>query len=61
MKKWEYLIVTHRADVHVAESSAGVIAKASLPIKLFEQLGNEGWELVMQANDHAFYFKRPKK
>ena len=49
MQKWEYRVV-----------GWDEIENAARREELFNQLGQEGWELVLVTDDYAYVFKRPK-
>jgi len=48
MQKWEYR-VTERKDIDISKRG-----------ELFNQLGHEGWELILITDDYAHIFKHPK-
>ncbi len=49
MQQWEYRVVDW-----------GQIENAARREALFNELGQEGWELVLVTDEYAYIFKRPK-
>ena len=74
MQKWEYLVVNIHVENSVRVWLATLNGETALKAKgnnrphintyepeLYEQLGQEGWELVSTSQGHRAYFKRPRE
>lgn len=55
MKKWEYKIINKNDYVRIDQQNDDQILE-----RLFNQLGEQGWELVDVYGNVVFYFKRMK-
>lgn len=55
MKKWEYKIINKNDYVRIDQQNEDQILE-----RLFNQLGEQGWELVDVYGNVVFYFKRMK-
>ena len=55
MKKWEYKIINKNDYVRIDQQNDDQILE-----RVFNQLGEQGWELVDVYGNVVFYFKRMK-
>jgi hypothetical protein len=55
MQKWEYKIINKNDYVRLNQQEDQILER------LFNQLGEQGWELVSVYGAVVFYFKRMKK
>ena len=55
MKKWEYKIINKNDYVRIDQQNDDQILE-----RFFNQLGEQGWELVDVYGNVVFYFKRMK-
>ena len=55
MQKWEYKIINKNDYVSLNQNADQILER------VFNQLGEQGWELVSVHGAVVFYFKRMKK
>jgi hypothetical protein len=61
MQKWEYIVLSYIImGRYMTNGRERPEFKGKSEGWIFNELGNEGWELVLQDKDKNWHFKRPK-